>query len=256
MKCVIPEGLRAPPLPACSARRRVGGLRPIERPASGGAHRPWPAGRSVQSTEPCGSGPAGSRPAAGDRAATSTERVFAANGQVGGRGTRWVMGERGGATRGGREGGRRRRRRGRALTEQLTIVCQAGISRQAWGFGNMDPYGENSLQSDQTATSFSRRQNAILVTFSWKAGVNFELGPRTAGGRGGPRPRPDQVIDDGRSHAIFSAGVVFSTHRSVWRNSLQSDQTATNSSRRQNTILVTFFQGCRYEPKAGPQAET
>ena len=32
-----------------------------------------------------------------------------------------------------------------------------------------------------------------------------------------PGPRLDQVIDDGRSHAIFSAGVVFSTHRSVWR---------------------------------------
>ena len=33
----------------------------------------------------------------------------------------------------------------------------------------------------------------------------------------GPGPRLDQVIDDGWSHAIFSAGVVFSTHRSVWR---------------------------------------
>ena len=39
------------------------------------------------------------------------------------------------------------------------------FSQQAWCFRHIGPYGENSLQSDQTATNSSRRQNPILVTF-------------------------------------------------------------------------------------------
>ena len=46
---------------------------------------------------------------------------------------------------------------------RLVGTCEILSKRSV--FGDAGPYGENSLQSDQTATNSSRRQNAILVTF-------------------------------------------------------------------------------------------
>ena len=54
---------------------------------------------------------------------------------------------------------------GRDLIKSSATDDHMQFSQQAWCFGHIGPYGENSLRSDQTATNSSRRQNTILVTF-------------------------------------------------------------------------------------------
>ena len=90
------------------------------------------------------------------------------------------------------------------------------FSQQEWCFGHAGPYGRNSLQLDQAATSSCHTDRRVQNTI------------------------PAEKIECGRHSAMTrSWGPAFGTCRhleksspewcfGVWRNSLQSDQTATS----------------------------
>ena len=64
---------------------------------------------------------------------------------------------------------------GRDLIKSSATDGHMLFSQQVWCFGHIGPYGENSLQSDQTATNSSRRQNTILVDILKLRVMIFEL---------------------------------------------------------------------------------